>query len=197
MRKITYTGNRDPRFVRIQRGGTLDDATHQALAIWSAACAERVLTLFEQQHPNDDRPRAAIDSARAWASGNITMMQAREFAYAAHAAAREADGAAREAARAAGHAVATAHMADHELGGAFYALRAIAAAYPNNPEKLTEERTWQRSALTPVIRELVIDDMQRRTGKFGGIFTEDKALEHKDRRPKAPVVLRSGATFET
>ena len=99
------------------------------------------------------------------------MMQAREFAYAAHAAAREADGAAREAARAAGHAVATAHMADHELGGAFYALRAIAAVYPNNPEKLTEELTWQRSALTPGIRELVIDDMQRRAGKFGGIFT--------------------------
>lgn len=167
-----YTGNCDPRFVRIQRGGTLDDKTHQSLALWAAACAERVLPLFEQDKPDDTRPREAIGAARAWAQGDITMMQAREFAYAAHDAAREVKGAAHEAAHAAGHAVATAHMADHELGGAFYALRAIMAAHPDNPEKTTEEREWQREALTPDIRELVLDDMHKRASKFKGIFSE-------------------------
>lgn len=167
-----YTGNRDPRLVRIQRGGTLDDKTHQSLALWAAKCAERVLPLFEEQRPDDPRPAEAIEAARTWARGDITMMQAGEFAYAAHAAAREADGAAREAARAAGHAVATAHMADHELGGAFYALRAIKAAHPDNPEKMTEEHEWQREALTPDIRELVLDDMQRRAKKLQNIFSE-------------------------
>ena len=37
-------------------------------------------------------------------------------------------GATKEAARAAGHAVAVAHMADHELGAAAYAIRAVRAA---------------------------------------------------------------------
>lgn len=167
-----YAGNRNPRLVRIQRGGTLNDEIHQSLALWAAKCAERVLPLFEEQRPDAPRPAEAIEAARTWARGDITMMQAREFAYAAHAAAREADGAAREAARAAGHAVATAHMADHELGGAFYALRAIGDAYPDSPEKITEEREWQRKALTPDIQELVLDDMQRRIAKFKGIFQD-------------------------
>lgn len=167
-----YTGNRDPRFVRIQRGGTLDDKIHRSLALWAAACAERVLPLFEQDKPDDTRPREAIGAARAWAQGDITMMQAREFAYAAHDAARGVNGAAHEAARAAGHAVATAHMADHELGGAFYALRAVMATHPDNPEKITEEREWQREALTPDIRELVLDDMHKRASKFKGVFSE-------------------------
>lgn len=167
-----YHGNRDPRLVRIQRGGTLDDKTHQSLALWAAQCAERVLHLFEEQCPDDMRPAEAIKAARAWARGEITMMQAREFAYAAHDAAREAEGAAHEAARAAGHAVATAHMADHELGSAFYALRAIMIAYPDKPEKVTEEREWQRQTLMPDIRELVLDDMQKRAKKFRGIFSE-------------------------
>lgn len=165
-----YAGNRDLRFVRIARGGTLDDVTHQALALWAADCAERVLPLFEREKPQDTRPTEAIAAARAWARGDITMMQAREFAYAAHDAAREVTGAASEAARAAGHAVATAHMADHELGSAYYALRAVTEAFPAHAEKVDDERSWQRDALTPAIRNLVLDDMRRRAKKFRYIF---------------------------
>jgi hypothetical protein len=167
---MKYKGNRDARFVRISRGGMLDDATHQSLAIWAALCAERVLPLFEKDNPGDERPAEAIDAARAWARGDITMMAARNFAFGAHDAARHTTGAAAEAARAAGHAAATAHMADHELGGAFYALRAIAQANPNDASRLAEEREWQRQALTPDIRELVLDDMRLRAKKFRGIF---------------------------
>lgn len=90
------------------------------------------------------------------------MITARDFAFAAHAAARSVDGAATDAARAAGHAAATAHMADHELGGAFYALKALAKAFPDNGERLEEERNWQLSTLPPQIAPLVIDDMRRR-----------------------------------
>ena len=35
---------RDPRFVKIRRGGTLTDSDHQLLALWAASCAEHVLT---------------------------------------------------------------------------------------------------------------------------------------------------------
>jgi hypothetical protein len=38
-----YSGRRDSRFVTVRRGGTLEDADHRLLALWSALCAERVL----------------------------------------------------------------------------------------------------------------------------------------------------------
>ncbi|MFB2596201.1 putative immunity protein [Herbiconiux sp. P17] len=166
----SYSGSRDPRFVSVRRGGLLDDDTHHLLALWSAGCAERVLPLFEHERAHDPRPASAIATARAWAAGEVTMATAREHAFGAHAAAREASGAAAEAARAAGHAVATAHMADHELGGAFYALRGIRIAHPDDPERFAREKQWQVEALPEGIRALVLDDMRQRAAKFRGFF---------------------------
>ncbi|MFN8536320.1 MAG: hypothetical protein U0232_02430 [Thermomicrobiales bacterium] len=68
---------RDPRFITIRRGGTLTDADHHLLALWAAACAEHVLPLFAAVRPDDPRPRHAIDQARAWARGEISMTQSR------------------------------------------------------------------------------------------------------------------------
>ncbi|MGV8084503.1 MAG: putative immunity protein [Coriobacteriia bacterium] len=160
--------------MKVCRGGTLKDTQHRQLALWAADCAERVLDLFESERPGDDRPRHAIEQARAWARGEITMTAARQAAYAAHEAARVASGAAREAARAAGHAVATAHMADHELGAAAYALRAIRAATipADRDETLRREREWQRAQLSDEIRELVLDDQRLRNKKLWSLFDE-------------------------
>lgn len=168
-----YPGRRDARFVTIQRGGTLDDARHRLLAAWAADCAEHVLAHFTAHHPADDRPLQAIQQARLWSRGEISMEQARKAAYAAHDAAREASGAAREAARAAGHAVAIAHMADHELGAAAYAIRAVRAAAPVTERDAAGEREcrWQRQQLPDEIRELVLSDQARRNPKFWSLFT--------------------------
>ncbi|MEP6776009.1 MAG: putative immunity protein, partial [Chloroflexota bacterium] len=89
---------RDPRFITIRRGGTLTDSDHHLLALWAAACAEHVLHLFEQAKPSDSRPRHAIEQARAWARGEITMSQARAAGGHAMGAARDLRGAARHAA---------------------------------------------------------------------------------------------------
>jgi hypothetical protein len=48
---------RDPRFVTIRRGGTLTDADHRLLALWAAACPERVLDPSESARPQDPRLR--------------------------------------------------------------------------------------------------------------------------------------------
>jgi cytochrome c oxidase assembly factor CtaG len=168
-----YTGRRDRRFVTVRRGGLLDEQAHGALVLWAAACAEHVLGLFEAGS-GDDRPRAAIESARQWARGEISMTSARTAAYAAHAAARERDGAARAAARASGHAAATAHMADHELGPAYYALLAVSAATAD-PLAVERERQWQLRQLGPQIRALVLDDMCQRAAKFADAFKDDVA----------------------
>lgn len=168
-----YTGSRDPRFVAIHRGGQLDVRTHRLLANWAADCAKRVLKLFTTTYPEDDRPRRAIKIAKAWSRGEATVGEAREAAYAAHAAAREAtDPAARDVARAAGHAVATAHMADHELGAAAYAIKAVRASSAKADAVALSKREcrWQRAHLPEAIRELVLSDQQRRSSKFGSVF---------------------------
>ena len=169
-----YAGRRDPRFVAIHRGGLLDVASHRLLASWAADCAEHVLLLFTAKDPEDDRPRRAIETARAWSRGEASVGEAREAAFAAHAAARSAsDAAAREVARAAGHAVATAHMADHELGAAAYAIKAVRLAAPEPDAMAAGEREcrWQREQLPDAIRELVLSDEEGRYKKIWSIFT--------------------------
>jgi len=171
-RQIIFTKKRDPRLVTVRRGGTLRNSDHRLLAVWAADCAEHVLHLFEQTQPGDDRPRRAIDLARAWARGEITMAQARTAAFAAHAAARGAFGAAKEAARAAGQAVAVAHVAAHELGAAAYAIRAARAAAPEDEQEEAGRREcqWQRAQLPGEIRELVLDDQRLRNEKCWSLF---------------------------
>ena len=106
---------RDPRFITVRRGGILQDSDHHLLAVWAADCAQHVLHLFEEIQPNDDRPRRAIELARAWTRGEITMSLSRAAGGHAMAAARDLTGAARHAAYAAGQAAAVAHVAAHEL----------------------------------------------------------------------------------
>lgn len=155
---------RDPRFITVRRGGTLQDFDHHRLAVWAADCAQHVLHLFEEMQPNDDRPRRAIELARAWARGEITMTQARMAAGHAMAAARVMSGAAREAAYAAGQAAAVAHVAAHELGAAAYAIKAAREAAPDGQaeEAGRLECEWQRAQLPSEIRDLVLDDQKLR-----------------------------------
>ncbi|HEY5474063.1 MAG TPA: hypothetical protein VIK32_12850 [Candidatus Limnocylindrales bacterium] len=65
----------------------LDKSDHSSLALWAADCAEHVLPHFEEKYPKDDRPRKAIEAARAWTRGEIRVGVARTAGVAAHAAA--------------------------------------------------------------------------------------------------------------
>ena len=182
---MIFSEIRDLRLVTVRRGGTLLDSDHRLLAVWAADCAEHVLHFFEEAQPGDDRPRRAIELARAWARGEITMTEApsmgrrrpswwapRSAAGHANAAARDVLGAAKEAAHAAGQAGAVAHVAAHELGAAAYAIRAArAAADDGEREKAGRlECLWQRAQLPGQIRELVLDDQRLRNEKCWSVF---------------------------
>jgi hypothetical protein len=163
---------RDRRLVTIRRGGTLTDSDHRLLGLWAAACAERVLDQFESARPADPRPRQAIEQARAWSLGEITMSQARTAGGHAMAAARDLRGAARHAAYAAGQAAVVAHVAAHELGAAAYAIKAARAAAPEGHGEAAGrlECRWQRSQLPVAIRELVLDDQRLRNDLCWSVF---------------------------
>jgi thymidine phosphorylase len=166
---------RDPRLVTIRRGGTLTDGDHHLLALWAASCAEHVLDQFEEAEPHqrlDPRPRRAIEHARAWARGEVTMMQARAAGGHAMGAARDLRGAARHASYAAGQAGAVAHVAAHDLGAAAYAIKAARAAAPPDDRVAAGRREcrWQRALLPEPIRELVLDDQRLRNDICWSVF---------------------------
>jgi len=163
---------RDPRFITVRRGGVLQDSDHYLLALWAADCAQHVLHLFEEMQPDDKRPRQAIEAARAWTRGEITMSQSRTAGGHAMAAARNLNGAARHAAYAAGQAAVVAHVAAHELGAAAYAIKAVRAAAMNGQSKEAGrlECAWQRAQLPREIRDLVLDDQKLRNGICWSVF---------------------------
>jgi hypothetical protein len=121
---------------------------NKTLATWALDCAERVLHYFESKYPEDDRPRVAIETGRAWVKAGVFRMAVlRKAALDSHSAARDVkdDDAARSAARAAGQAVATAHVPAHALAAAVYAATAIRdATHPAQADAATtKEREWQ------------------------------------------------------
>ena len=65
-------------------------------------------------------------------------------------------------ARSVGHAVATAHMADHSLGAALYALKAVKHA----GKSVDAERKWQNEQLPSEIMELVLTAMSLKEKHF-------------------------------
>ncbi len=152
---------RDKRFVAEHRGGPLKRAQHRQLMKWAYECAEHVLPLLNEKI--DERLSHALMVAREWEQGNASVGDARKASAAAHAAAREADDPVSIAvARSVGHAVATAHMADHSLGAALYAMRAV----QKSGESVEAERKWQNEQLPKESRELVLSAMREKEKHF-------------------------------
>jgi hypothetical protein len=156
---------RDPRLITIRRGGSLTDEHHRLLAEWALSCAGHVLHLFEEQQPGDGRPREALEAGRGWIRGEVRMGDARQAAFRANAAARGMPEPAKFAALSAGQAAAVSHVAAHDLGAAAYAIRAAGACVPaaDAARARADERRWQREQLPAAVRDLVLDDQQRRS----------------------------------
>ncbi|CAN7445576.1 putative immunity protein [Knoellia sp. LjRoot47] len=163
---------RDPRLVTVRRGGSLTDEDHHLLALWAADCAEHVLPLFESERPTDRRPRHAIEAVRAWTRGEVAMMESRATGGHAMGAARDLSGSARHAAYAAGQAACVPHVAEHDLGAAAYAIKAVrATARGDDGIALGRlELAWQRERLPAPVRQLVLEDMARRDDICWSVF---------------------------
>lgn len=115
------------------------------VAGFAAACARPALAIFESEHPDDRRPRAAIDAAQAFAEGARRTKGLRDRAWAAQRAAQEARDAAQAAASeaawaglyAAGaaflHPLPRATQVKHILGAAAHAARALELSAGDDP----------------------------------------------------------------
>ena len=157
---------------------TLSERDRRIVAAWAADCAERVLWLFEEEAPQDRRPRDAIARTRAFARGELGVAGEIRRRFVGGGAAREVKApAAVAAARAAGQAAAVAHMGAHALGAAAYAAKAAGLAAPGQQAATAEEIRWQLSHMSAPVKAAL-----RRLPPLG----EDSA------GPLGPGLLASG-----
>lgn len=152
---------RDKRFVAEHRGGPLKMEQHRKLMLWSIACVEHVLEQYGLQ--SEERILQALRVGNAWVAVQATVGDARKASVDMLALARELTDPVQIAlVRATGHAVATAHMADHSMGGALYALKAVNCA----GKSIEEERNWQMEQLPLEVRDFVLEVMSQKAAHF-------------------------------
>ena len=106
-------------YLTILEGNGLDDAIWALIACpdqnlvrkFACDCAEHALHIFEKEHPDDKRPRQAIEVSRAFTEGKASKEELDAASAAAWAAASTADWAARTAASTADWAASAAARA--------------------------------------------------------------------------------------
>ena len=101
-----------------------DSYFHKLHGFEAANEVARILHLFENELPDDKRPRQAVDAIRDWSKGKrkLGMAEVRKLSLAAHAAAKIAKSTvAKAVAHAAGQAIGTWHVPTHALGAFWYA----------------------------------------------------------------------------
>lgn len=125
---------------------TEEQAQLRPIALWAAKYAEEVLVVFESLHPNDMRPRKAVEGGREFGNGKKRDKNLRMLAFAAMKSKKDIDEPSRHAAQAAilTAAVAYTHtdlqaglqgirQARHILGPIVYAAFAAETA-ASDPE---------------------------------------------------------------
>lgn len=134
------------------------------LGLWAVACVERVLPLFESAVAGDSRPREALDCIRAFGNGGERTKQIRTAAWAANAAAQEAEDpvatlVARAALYVAGtayiHSLESPHQVNHVFGPAVAAAQARELAAGGDTQVGDEEIRWAIEHAPPAVRGIV------------------------------------------
>lgn len=140
---------RDKKFVALHRGGELSAEDHMQLMGWAIFCFRRVMTLYPCDKPA--LLTKAIKTAEDWQAGQCSTGRAIQASREVHAFAKTiGDPVARAIARAVGQGVATAHMADHCMGAALYAQKAIKLSGLS----MDEEKSIQLKALEEMSQSL-------------------------------------------
>lgn len=148
--KNTASQSKRYPFIAEHRGGPLTKDNHRKLIKWAIECSEHVLFLLDKEI--DERLLHALDIAKQWEDDTIPTGLAMKASLGAHAVARKLENPIYKAvARSIGQTVATAHMADHSLGGAFYALKAIKLAKMD----IEIEKNWQTKKLGELPSEII------------------------------------------
>ena len=154
---------RDKKWVLEHRGGTLKIEQQKLLMKWAFDCVNHLLPLLNNNI--NEYIINAIDIGDNWIIGKVktgsTIKISMEIVKYVKTLNNELE---ILITRAAGHAVATAHMADHSMGPVYYGLKAKKIIGGTTDSELK----WQIDQIPEEIKELVINGLKNK-----GIIKED------------------------
>ena len=118
------------------------------LAKWAIKCAKHILPLTELEKID----MASIDNGfkinELWQIGNASVHEVRQAGFKIHEVARQCKSEiAKNAIRTVGQAVGVGHMREHAMVCSDYAIKTIQLAFPDQIDKISQERLWQLNEL--------------------------------------------------
>ena len=148
---------RDKKWVLEHRGGALKKEQQKQLVKWAIDCVNHILPLLDNNV--NEKIINAINTGNNWIIGNAktgdAIKSAREILKYVKTLDNELEIA---ITRAAGHAVATAHMADHSMGPVYYGIKAIKIIGGS----IEKEVKWQIKNIPDGLEELVLEGLRNK-----------------------------------
>ena len=118
------------------------------LAKWAIKCVKHLLNLINFEVTDIKAIENGFKVNEQWQLGNLSVHEVRLAGFKIHQAARLSKSKILENAfRAAGQAVGVGHMKEHAMICSDYVIKTVQLIYPNQLEKITEERQWQLDEL--------------------------------------------------
>jgi hypothetical protein len=146
---------RDKNWILEHRGGYLNKEQQKQLIKWAINCVNHLLSLLNNNI--NEKIIDAINIGNNWIIEKAKTIDAinksREIIKYVKTLDNELEIA---ITRAAGHAVATAHMADHSMGTIYYGLKAIKITGGSKESEIN----WQIEHIPNEIKELVLEGLK-------------------------------------
>ena len=138
----------DNASLRAEIDDLFEETNQVNLAKWAIKCAKHILPLTEL----DKVEMTTIDNGfkinELWQTGNVPVNELRQAAFKIHEVARQCKSEiVKHAIRAAGQAVGVGHMREHAMVCSDYAIKTIQLAFPDQMNRITQERQWQLNEL--------------------------------------------------
>lgn len=125
-----------------------EEQNQVVLAKWSLEIAKHILELTNLDTSKYLEINEGFIVNQLWQNNEVRTYDIRQIALKIHKTAREQnDEIVKNVFRVIGHAVASGHMKEHSMVASYYAIKVINLKYPNNMEKVNEERNWQLNKL--------------------------------------------------
>ena len=148
---------RDKKWMLEHRGGYLKIEQQKQLMKWAIDCVTHLLPLLNNNV--NEKIINAIHTGNNWIIGKTKTGDAINVSHEVIKYTKTLDNELEIAiTRAAGHAVATAHMADHSMGTVYYGLKAIKIS----GGLIDSELNWQIEQIPGAIKGLVITGLKNK-----------------------------------
>ncbi|MDO9186377.1 MAG: hypothetical protein Q7W13_10235 [Bacteroidia bacterium] len=136
----------------------IDDLYEQTgkvdLAKWAIKCAKHILPFSDTEKHDKTSIENGFKINELWQLGNASVHEVRQAGFKIHEVARQCKSEiAKNAIRTAGQAVGVGHMREHAMVCSDYAIKTIQLAFPDNIDKITEERQWQLNELKQILKK--------------------------------------------